>query len=167
MANNEMSYKSIVNGPYPLRPPSHLPLRAEVAGGGYGVGTPRYPEAIRDLPGLRGGGRCVPDAEPGGCSNDRGVEGRPEGGSVMARCEWCDREMNDPATTACTGNVVEIDGVEMAPVPFAADEVFVRCPDCGVSAGPHHPGCDNERCPDCGGQLIGCGCLDEEGEDRP
>jgi len=38
-----------------------------------------------------------------------------------------------------------------------------RCHDCGIKAGGyHHPGCDMEICPRCLGQLISCGCLDDE-----
>lgn len=38
-----------------------------------------------------------------------------------------------------------------------------RCHDCNIeNGGVHHPGCNAERCPKCGGQLISCGCLDED-----
>lgn len=44
-------------------------------------------------------------------------------------------------------------------------QIGTRCHDCGADEGGyHHPGCDMEKCPRCGGQLTGCGCLDEENE---
>lgn len=42
-----------------------------------------------------------------------------------------------------------------------------RCYSCLVAdGGYHHPGCGGEACPRCGGQLIGCGCLEEEDEEE-
>ncbi|MDQ3322838.1 MAG: hypothetical protein M3525_10495 [Acidobacteriota bacterium] len=42
-----------------------------------------------------------------------------------------------------------------------------RCHDCNIAPeGFHHPGCDMERCPNCRGQLISCGCLDDEQEEE-
>jgi hypothetical protein len=84
----------------------------------------------------------------------------------MAKCHWCDQEMTDDAVRTCSGNdVVDYpDGkvmVSVAYVPYYGDDQ--RCPDCHIAkGGKHHPGCDMERCPRCKGQLISCGCLDED-----
>jgi len=43
------------------------------------------------------------------------------------------------------------------------DEGNGRCHDCNIKHGGfHHLNCDVERCPKCGGQLISCGCFDED-----
>ena len=87
----------------------------------------------------------------------------------MAVCMWCNHEMEDPATVDCLGNTeIEFpDSITMASVPFDHPYNNRRCPDCGVKKGQHHhPGCDMERCPRCKGQLIGCGCLDEDDEEE-
>lgn len=103
----------------------------------------------------------------------------------MAVCKWCDQEMTDRANVrSCTQDSVEYpDGEVLNPVPYThwagryhpgtgetspREEIPEghRCHDCGIErGGVHHPGCDMERCPRCGGQLIGCGCLDEEEEE--
>lgn len=87
----------------------------------------------------------------------------------MAVCSWCKGEMSDFSRMTCSGNlVVEFpDGETLAAVPYRFDgddgDLSHRCHDCNIAlGGHHHPGCDMERCPRCGGQLIGCGCLDEE-----
>ena len=88
----------------------------------------------------------------------------------MAICDWCDQEMK--TADGCTGNnTITIKGKLYDTIPYDPDYVLsddaadpiVRCHDCKVKSGQmHHPGCDMERCPACGGQIIGCGCLDEE-----
>lgn len=85
----------------------------------------------------------------------------------MAICRWCNQEMRD--SVSCIGKtedlpgntVVEFpDGSTLPSIPYHGDE---PCHDCKTpSGGYHHPGCDSEKCPKCGGQLISCGCLDEE-----
>ena|SRR5947209_914134 len=125
-------------------------------------------------------------------------------------CDYCGREMSDPATVDCTVNrvVVYPDGECLPATPFAAplrcettgewmarwrqvhppgcdslvrgldseeqarercaeyQKHWDRCVDCRVKGGGyHHPGCHNERCPRCGGQLISCGCLDDDDEE--
>lgn len=87
----------------------------------------------------------------------------------MGLCSWCNGEMSDRNVKTCRGNKeVEFpDGVKLPASTEGFAEPGERCHDCGIlSGGHHHPGCDNERCPRCSGQLIGCGCLDEEEYDE-
>ena len=84
----------------------------------------------------------------------------------MVACEWCKQEMKTADT--CPGNLtVEFpDGSKIESDTYHFEEPTGRCHDCGIKHGGfHHPGCDVERCPRCGGQLISCGCLDEEDDD--
>lgn len=80
-------------------------------------------------------------------------------------CNTCNQEMSDKKTKSClSSNTIDFpDGSSEAPVPFVALKRGIRCHDCGIAnGGIHHPGCDAEVCPRCDGQLITCGCTDEE-----
>ena len=84
----------------------------------------------------------------------------------MAKCEWCNQEMK--THKGCTNSTVEFpDGTVLPSITYQNElaSSSLYCHDCGVQIGDfHHPGCDMEICPKCQGQLISCGCLDEEGE---
>jgi len=75
----------------------------------------------------------------------------------MAKCEYCGQDMLK--AEGCVKVMIKHDGKHYAPLKVT-DQV---CGDCGAHRGHyHHPGCDMERCPICGGQLISCGCIDED-----
>lgn len=94
----------------------------------------------------------------------------------MARCNWCLQDMTNINVIGCAGNrVVDYpDSTRLPAIPYGEEERYGddwdserRCHDCNVaSGGSHHPGCDVEECPKCHGQLISCGCLDEEDEEE-
>ena len=80
-----------------------------------------------------------------------------------ATCNWCKQNML--LVDDCAGNrTVEYpDGVILPSLPYVDGDKGERCYDCNILVGGyHHIGCDWEKCPRCGGQLISCGCLDEE-----
>lgn len=92
----------------------------------------------------------------------------------MAICNYCQGEMTE--VKSCVYIAVNIvinnyKGKLYDPIKYGdeADDWgadMQSCHDCGVEKGGyHHPGCGVERCPACGGQLISCGCLDEEEDD--
>ena len=86
----------------------------------------------------------------------------------MAQCDWCNEEMTDPNIKTCKGNTVVDypDGSQLPSLDSHFDEPGGRCHDCRIEhGGKHHPGCDVERCPKCTGQLISCGCLDDEDDE--
>lgn len=83
-------------------------------------------------------------------------------------CKYCHGNMR--LEDGCVRIPVKHNGVEYEPIKVGDPEDTLcnaepneRCPDCNALYGHyHHPNCDMERCPVCGGQLISCGCIDEE-----
>jgi hypothetical protein len=86
--------------------------------------------------------------------------------TTMAVCQQCAREML--TADRCLDWPITLDEVDYDAVPYAPIAVdglpdSRRCGDCNVVPGAvHHPGCARERCPACDGQLISCGCLDDD-----
>jgi hypothetical protein len=76
----------------------------------------------------------------------------------MATCAFCNQEML--LKVSCPGNAPDLAKCGDTPIPYTGDG---HCHDCSAPPGGfHHPGCDMERCPRCRGQIISCGCYDEE-----
>lgn len=89
----------------------------------------------------------------------------------MTRCDACTQNMLD--ADGCIQVPVRIGGTDWNPIRYGQETMFNwtpedaklgrRCHDCNVRWGAyHHPNCDMEECPKCHGQLISCGCLDNE-----
>ena len=65
--------------------------------------------------------------------------------------------------------LVELHGTEFERLPYGVEpgwemSAHLPCHDCAVVRGQLHvPNCDVEACPRCFGQIISCGCLDDDG----
>jgi hypothetical protein len=78
----------------------------------------------------------------------------------MVKCEDCGKEMM--RANSCTKPRIMLKGKEYLRNTSYFD-INKRCHDCNIEnkkGNIHHFGCDVERCPRCKGQLISCGCLD-------
>ena len=84
----------------------------------------------------------------------------------MAKCVWCGQDML--TAKGCKYIPIFHKRKEYKPIKVRDPRDWFhgggwQCPDCGaMPGGYHHPGCSCERCPVCGGQLISCGCVDNE-----
>jgi hypothetical protein len=80
----------------------------------------------------------------------------------MAKCEFCNREMNTAKGCALTSEKVWSTkgvylGIKRRPKVTPDEAINGRCGDCSAKPGfYHHPGCDIEPCIVCHGQALGC-----------
>jgi hypothetical protein len=79
-------------------------------------------------------------------------------------CGYCNKDMSE--VSSCREVAITINKEIYKPVPYGQETRInwesERCHDCSIKRGGlHHPGCDVEECPVCHGQLISCGCIDD------
>jgi len=80
----------------------------------------------------------------------------------MAVCSYCNQEMKNKVS--CIEDEITIGKKDYKQIPVSEDLSHEGyCHDCGAPVGGfHHPGCDAERCPICQGQIISCGCGEDD-----
>lgn len=77
----------------------------------------------------------------------------------MAKCNYCEKNMEDNATISCDYNQAKIDG-KIYERNYWHHDIGNRCHDCNIVNGNyHHFGCDMEECPKCKMQFAFCGCI--------
>lgn len=82
----------------------------------------------------------------------------------MAKCVWCKREMTEGVPCDTFGLILKGEGDEEGSrwkqIPHKGES---NCSDCNCPPGTlHHFNCSQEECPCCHGQLLSCGCQDED-----
>jgi hypothetical protein len=87
--------------------------------------------------------------------------------TAVAICIYCGNDMIHG--TGCSEEAIPLRSGAFPPIHwgdekgYAFDQMVERCGDCGVPKGAvHHHGCDLEQCPSCRGQLLACGCWNND-----
>jgi hypothetical protein len=90
--------------------------------------------------------------------------------TAVSICTYCGNDMIHG--TGCSEDSLQLRGRAHQPIHwgdekgYQFEEMTERCSDCGVpKGGVHHHGCCLEQCPRCRGQLLSCGCWNEDDED--
>jgi hypothetical protein len=88
----------------------------------------------------------------------------------MAMCDFCRNDMAEKPV-GCVSFPLIVNGRHYEPIGWGSEtgpqatyhlNLDGPCGDCNAPRGGlHHPGCDLAQCPVCGGQMLGCGCVDD------